>query len=765
MSYSDRETEKEENIEIDDQLISIKAESTDTSVQKHIQEEETHDNTGDELNLHEIDEMFESSIEASKAAPAEDESITEEITTSNKRPSEEEEEAEGVNKKQKTNESEEVPNPETEKEATDSEQTPEIRHDKGPEKNESNATPQESDKPSEQTDTNETNAEADQEKEATPTVNEKEDLEMIATELEAATESNKEKPTDNNIDPSLGEPENKENNSDKEESEKEAIYSGTPIPANSELLSTHSALAAYNALATQLPPLAGLANANLAALPLQIVAPDYLPPRIQLLINTLPTLDNLATQLLRIVALGPYQKIIDLASNPDTPAGATFRDLTSLFEFTKRLYSEEDPFLTVEHLAPGMWKEGEVTPSIFRNREQSIESTLRKVNLATFLAATLGTIEVGFFYLNESFLDVFCPFNNLDPVNALSNMGTENRSLQSVGNAIGERVGKMLKQHSMLYLDLKTQAYISAIEAGERSREEILEDILPENMQEILLARRAVKGLSPTEDDFIDRCKTRKEILLNYPSDKNISEEYGWFAFLKELFEYVSKNMGFLIWGKKGKVTATKERGRKINTPHSQETLEAAEKAAAAQAAADASVAAAAAAASRETMQRARENRPPTIPLPSEEGVDLEGPEYREITNTLLPSEIQEQQIHIRLNPGSAQKGTHRRPWTREEEKALRHALELKGPQWATILELFGHGGKISEALKNRTQVQLKDKARNWKMFFLKNGLPIPGYLQGVTGDLERDEKQKTSKTRSKKTAAAPVPSVQQQKK
>ena len=54
-----------------------------------------------------------------------------------------------------------------------------------------------------------------------------------------------------------------------------------------------------------------------------------------------------------------------------------------------------------------MWKEGEETPSIFKPKQQSIESTLRKVNLATFLAATLGTMEIGFFYLNESFLDVF----------------------------------------------------------------------------------------------------------------------------------------------------------------------------------------------------------------------------------------------------------------------------------------------------------------------------------------------------------------------
>lgn len=560
-------------------------------------------------------------------------------------------------------------------------------------------------------------------------INEKRDLQMIASELEKATESNKDTSKE------------KESN----EGEQTKVYhGGLNVPANSELLNTNTAYAAYNALSSQLPPLSILANAHLAALPLPIVAADYLPPRIQLLINTLPTLDNLASQLLRIVALGPYQKILDLAAHPDTPAGATFRDLTSLFEFTKRLYSEEDPFLSVEHLAPGMWKEGDKTPSIFRNREQLIELTLRKVNLATFLGATLGTIEVGFFYLNESFLDIFCPANNLDPANTLSNMSPHNMSLQSgVNTIIGDKIGKLLKPQTVLYLDLKTQAYISAIEAGGRSREDILEDILPHNLEDILLERRKTKILTPTEFDFIDRCKSRKEILLNYPSDKVLSDEYDWLSFLKELFEYSAKNMGFLIWGKKGR--ATKERNpinkeaETSNTPHSDEVV--------------------ASASTNDATSMSSTGNPATY--------DLRSQEISDITKALLPSEIQEQQIHLRLNPGSNVKSLQRRPWTREEEKALRHALELKGPLWSNILELFGAGGKISEALKNRSQVQLKDKARNWKMFFLKSGLPVPAYLQKVTGDLERDDRLRQNKrlNRNRKTAAAPVPTpIQNQK-
>jgi protein TBF1 len=78
-----------------------------------------------------------------------------------------------------------------------------------------------------------------------------------------------------------------------------------------------------------------------------------------------------------------------------------------------------------------------------------------------------------------------------------------------------------------------------------------------------------------------------------------------------------------------------------------------------------------------------------------------------------------------------------RRPWTQDEEKALLDGLErVKGPHWSQILALYGAGGSVSEVLKDRNQVQLKDKARNLKLFFLKSGVEVPGYLKRVTGEL-----------------------------
>lgn len=61
----------------------------------------------------------------------------------------------------------------------------------------------------------------------------------------------------------------------------------------------------------------------------------------------------------------------------------------------------------------------------------------------------------------------------------------------------------------------------------------------------------------------------------------------------------------------------------------------------------------------------------------------------------------------------------------------------VKGPHWSQILSLFGPNGSISQILADRTQVQLKDKARNLKLFFLKTNSEMPYYLQCVTGELK----------------------------
>jgi protein TBF1 len=62
---------------------------------------------------------------------------------------------------------------------------------------------------------------------------------------------------------------------------------------------------------------------------------------------------------------------------------------------------------------------------------------------------------------------------------------------------------------------------------------------------------------------------------------------------------------------------------------------------------------------------------------------------------------------------------------------------QVKGPHWSQILALYGAEGTINKVLKDRNQVQLKDKARNLKLFFLKSNIEVPYYLQCVTGELK----------------------------
>ena len=77
----------------------------------------------------------------------------------------------------------------------------------------------------------------------------------------------------------------------------------------------------------------------------------------------------------------------------------------------------------------------------------------------------------------------------------------------------------------------------------------------------------------------------------------------------------------------------------------------------------------------------------------------------------------------------------------------------VKGPHWSQILAMFGPGGTINEVLKDRNQVQLKDKARNLKLFFLKSGIEVPYYLQFVTGELKTRAPGQAAKNEAKEKA------------
>ena len=129
-----------------------------------------------------------------------------------------------------------------------------------------------------------------------------------------------------------------------------------------------------------------------------------------------------------------------------------------------------------------------------------------------------------------------------------------------------------------------------------------------------------------------------------------------------------------------------------------------------------------------------RPSLPPNYgPLPNLPHVSQSAP-------TQVLYERARQAATTKASPTSRRAGlpSQRRPWTTEEENALMAGLDrVRGPHWSQILAMFGPGGTINESLKDRNQVQLKDKARNLKLFFLKSGIEVPYYLKYVTGDLK----------------------------
>lgn len=458
-----------------------------------------------------------------------------------------------------------------------------------------------------------------------------------------------------------------------------------------------------------------------------------LPPKTQLTINSVSLLDNVSTQLLRLLATNPPETVLEIAfpaeqDSPITQEIETFQTLLVLFKQVKKIYNTESPLLTVHDVAPGVWFPGENAPYILKGQETFILSAIRKCNLLTFLLTILGCFDYGFSFLNESFLDVFCPSS--------SDFSFDNMSPTILG-------GKLLKTQAVLYLDLKTQAYISAVETLEGlqeqqepdaspSKQEILDDIFPVKLDSYLIAKRGAFNthLTPSEEDFIARCAHRRAKLSETTNLQQLGSNYEWMEFFKELFEYVSKNIGFLIWGRKGRgksplyfdLNDDQVSEMQKNHQKSQQLEEQALKNAEEE--------------GSETTVNTSAKRPAS---------EVDIMKVKKIKRTTPPV--------VNSSDASAKKPKQKRLWTKEEEEALIAALKDHGPSWSKILELHGAGGSVSEALKNRSQVQLKDKARNWKMFFLKSGLPVPDYLSKVTGDLERDEKfKKRSKAKKRNT-------------
>ena len=311
---------------------------------------------------------------------------------------------------------------------------------------------------------------------------------------------------------------------------------------------------------------------------------------------------------------------------------------------------------------------------MFQSNQQEV---IRKANIATFISSILGAHDVSFFHLNEFFLETFVPLGH-----------------------------RLLKWQGAIYFELKTQTYISALMNSDSSPEAILEELFPSDLDAQILTRHPdTPTLSPSEQDFVDRSRARKSYLLAEPSTeealRELPKKYQWNDFVREFAACINKNvdsiMNIPLRAQPAFSSANTEK-RTANTAQSVQDA-----------------------------------------MAAQQGIIARNAQTASALNGIsaMPSLPQRASSGEKKSGGSGT--TVRQPWTDAEQDALLAGLEkVNGPHWSQILALYGRGGSESEVLKDRNQVQLKDKARNLKLWYLKMGKQVPLALRGVTGELRK---------------------------
>lgn len=446
---------------------------------------------------------------------------------------------------------------------------------------------------------------------------------------------------------------------------------------------------------------------------------------------------DLATQILSLLGRMSYLEIITMIHSPDSPRRREFDSTRSLFEQIKRLYTRSSPFLL---------------PSDMDVRETGQMDMLRRVNQATFLPS-IFTGGVGLKIMNDNFLNVFVPDN-----------------------------GRLLKAQASLYLELKTQSFVLATRAAIEDPNDILRDLFDTNIEQRILEKRPdAKSLSPSEQEFVNQLDSRRNILASHVASRTLEQlgsRYRWEDFAREVSSYITKNFGTSPSADKdGAVGAQATVSRpqlqqgqmegtfSIHAHPGSEPQNMAARTASPFATDDFVAQAARAAAMAMSGENASVPRTvfptvsqPTTPQP-ESPVPPQSPAQFHHYNPAAssrsdtiphvsqsaPTSVLYEQARLattKQNSASSSRKppiiqSERRPWTPDEEYALMAGLDhVKAPRWSQILVMYGPGGRINESLKDRSQIQLKDKARNLKLFFLKAGIEVPYYLQAVTGDL-----------------------------
>lgn len=183
-----------------------------------------------------------------------------------------------------------------------------------------------------------------------------------------------------------------------------------------------------------------------------------------------------STQILTTLAKGPWEETLRIITEPESELGQAYSTLRSLFDQTKKIYAQQDIFLSVKKL---------------NLNELSQQKIIHSTNLATFVSGVFAG-DVGFYELNDQFMDTFAP-----------------------GGV------PLTKDHGDLFTDLKTQVYISALsqEEPEKTNDETLYEMFPDDLEATLRLRHPETPLMQAEREFIENNKKRREYLKDRSRD------------------------------------------------------------------------------------------------------------------------------------------------------------------------------------------------------------------------------------------------------
>ena len=225
------------------------------------------------------------------------------------------------------------------------------------------------------------------------------------------------------------------------------------------------------------------------------------PPRMAPL-DHLPALDKQASELLSFLSRLTPTESLELSNSPNAPSTKMYVALRASFDRTRRLVSPGWPFLSQYDLG-------------LRNSVQ-IE-IIRKANQAIFISS-IFTGEVGLRDMDRSFLAVFVPEH-----------------------------GHLLKPQASMYLELKTQGFITAWRTGAAPPHIVMADLFGPDLDKTLLARRpGTTGLSPIEQEFLGMLDSRRSTLETYIKNKTVDQlhlRYKWEDFSRQVSTYLVRHI------------------------------------------------------------------------------------------------------------------------------------------------------------------------------------------------------------------------------